>query len=297
MAKPVITSREIRDTDLRELAELLGRGLGYETEFYLEILRRLERRPPVDGFPRYGYALLADGVLVGAIVLIFSRVQSSIRCHVTNWYVAAPYRTYATLFFAGALANKEVTYLNTSARPAVWPIIAAQGFIKYSHGQFVFPTLPSLFQPNAVKLVGADIVPTSHFEPFERELVLEHAEYGCICFWCVTPDRAYPFVFWRRRFRYVVPGAQLIYCHDIDDIRRFARAISSYLFSLGVLFVSIDSNGPITGLTGMYLNGKSPRWYKGPKPRLGDLAYTQTAMVPYHLARFRRLPLDGPAEP
>jgi hypothetical protein len=266
----------------------LGRGLGYESNFYLEILRRLERHPTPDGFPKYGYVLVADGALVGAIILIFSKIESSIRCHVTSWYVEPAYRSYATLFFAKALANDKVTYLNTSARPSVWPIIEAQGFVKFSHGQFIFPAFRWLLHiEDQVKLASADTIPTSHFEPFERELLLAHAEYGCISFWCITPERAYPFVFWRRRFRYIVPGAQLIYCNDIDDIKRFAGAIGSYLTSLGVFFVGIDSNGPIAGLSGVYLDGKSPRWYKGPKPRLGNLAYTQIAMVPSTSARFR----------
>jgi hypothetical protein len=41
----------------------------------------------------------------------------------------------------------------------------------------------------------------------------------------------------------------------------------------------IDSNGPIRGLYGKYLDGRMPRFFKGPnRPRLGDLAYTETAM-------------------
>ena len=53
-------------------------------------------------------------------------------------------------------------------------------------------------------------------------------------------------------------------------------------------FVLIDANGPIPGLPGKYFGGKSPKYFKGPTPpRLGDLAYTEMAMLPdlYEAAR------------
>jgi hypothetical protein len=37
-------------------------------------------------------------------------------------------------------------------------------------------------------------------------------------------------------------------------------------------------------LIGKYIDGMEPRYYKGPKPRLGDLSYTQAVMCP-HLRR------------
>jgi hypothetical protein len=42
--------------------------------------------------------------------------------------------------------------------------------------------------------------------------------------------------------------------------------------------VRIDSNGPIPGLIGTFQLGADPRYYKGSKPRLGDLAYTHLAI-------------------
>jgi hypothetical protein len=44
-------------------------------------------------------------------------------------------------------------------------------------------------------------------------------------------------------------------------------------------FVVIDANGPIAGLTGRYFADTMPKFYRGPvRPRLGDLAYTETAL-------------------
>ena len=109
----------------------------------------------------------------------------------------------------------------------------------------------------------------------------DHAEYGCICLWCVTPETAYPFVFLPRVIKRIIPCAQLIHCPDIQDFIRFAKPIGSYLGMRGRPFVLIDANGPIPGLPGKYFGGKSPKYFKGPTPpRLGDLAYTEMAMLP-----------------
>jgi hypothetical protein len=47
----------------------------------------------------------------------------------------------------------------------------------------------------------------------------------------------------------------------------------------GRFFVLIDAKGPIHGLVGTYFDGIAPKYFKGlGPPRLGDLAYTETAM-------------------
>jgi len=98
----------------------------------------------------------------------------------------------------------------------------------------------------------------------------------------MTKQRAYPFVLLPRLFKRLVPGVQLIYCRDMEDVVRFAGPLGRFLALRGKLVVSVDSNGPIAGLVGRYIEGKSPRFFKGPAPpRLGDISYTQAAMFPW----------------
>jgi hypothetical protein len=67
----------------------------------------------------------------------------------------------------------------------------------------------------------------------------------------------------------------------MEDFIEFARPIGSYLALHGRPFVLIDSKGPIPGLVGRYFDGASPKYFKGPVvPRLGDLAFTEAAMLP-----------------
>jgi len=292
-----VRSREIRDSDIPSVAEFLEKGLGYPAGSYLKILERLAQHPTPAGFPRYGYLMENGNNIVGAVILIFTEFQQlnvgTVRCHVTAWYVEPYYRPFGTLFFWKALNLKGVTYLNISARRSARPFLEIHGFSKYANGQFLaIPALNFVFGSvdNKVKVVGTEIVPAGHFDSFERDLLLAHAGYGCLCLWCTTPERAYPFVFHVHYFKGFIPGVQLVYCRDVDDFVRFAAPIGLYLASHGKIFVRIDSNGPISGLFGKYFEGMEPRYYKGSKPRLGDLAYTLGVMAPFVRRRKYRLP-------
>jgi hypothetical protein len=283
-----ITDREITPSDLERVSEFLGKGIGYSNRYFLQLLQRMTDHATPAGFPKYGRILTCDGAIVGAIILIFSTVQSdgapTIRCHVTGWCVEPEYRGYAALFFAKDLKHRDVTYVNISAQwtAGTVPIIETQGFTKYCSGQFIaVPALRFAFGDSQVKVVTAHNIPNVPFEAFDMDLLSAHTKYGCICLWCVTADRAYPFVFRPRLFKRTIPGVQLVYCRDIEHFTRFAGPIGRFLALRGRLVVRIDSNGPIEGLIGKFTENADSRFYKGSKPRLGDLAYTHLAMCAY----------------
>jgi hypothetical protein len=280
-------ARRIEDTDLEFLAKFFERGLGYPEQYFAFVLKQLKSRAVPDGYPRYGYVLECDGAIVGAILQIFARVPAGsgrpIRCHVTSWCVEPRFRLFASLFFRKALTFKDVTYINVSARPGTKSIIDVQGFKIYSRGQFVALPLMGGVAPagDRVQILPGDRTPDATFEPEDYELLTDHARFGCIALWCVAEHRAYPFVFQARQFKGFVPGVQLIYCRDLQDLVRFARPLGWHMLSRRKLLIRIDANGPIPGLTGAYFPGMEPRYCKGHAPRLGDLAYTQTVMAPH----------------
>jgi len=283
-----IAVREITDVDLEEVSEFLGRGIGYSDQYFLQLFQRMASHATPAGFPKYGRLMRCDGAIVGAVILIFSTVRSegvpTVRCHVTGWCVEPAFRSYATLFFSKDLKHSDVTYLNISAQwtAGTLPIIEKQGFVKYSSGQFI--AVPALhFSPSEsqAKVMSVDHIPNVPFEDFDRDLLSAHRKYGCICLWCVTTERAYPFVFRPRLFKRIVPGVQLVYCRDVEHFSRFAGPIGRYLALRGRLVVRVDSNRPIEGLVGKFTENMDARFYKGSKPRLGDLAYTHLAMCAY----------------
>jgi hypothetical protein len=283
---PAIRCRQIGEADIAAVASLLRRGFPNRTrQFWFNALQRLTRREPPPGFPQYGYLLESGDAAVGAILMICSTMRDgerlATRCNLSSWYVDPAYRAYATLLVSHALAHPDVTYTNVSAAPHTWPIIEAQGFSRYCEGIFV--ALPMLARSNGearVRVIDARRQPAVPVDRAEREILLRHAEHGCISLWCETSERAYPFVFRPRLVKHVMPCAQLIYCGDVGDFVRFAGPIGRYLARRGKPLVIIDSNGAIPGLVGTFRPGSMTKYFKGPqRPRLGDLAYSEYAVL------------------
>jgi len=283
---PKVRCRQIGESDVAAVAALLTRGFPNRSHpFWLNALHQLERREPPPGLPKYGYLLESGGVPVGAILMICSTMRTggevTTRCNLSSWYVEPAFRAYATLLVSHALRHKNVTYLNVSAAPHTWPIIEAQGFSRYCDGIFIaMPMLNGFLRRTGATVFDARQRPSVPFDPFEQEVLLQHAAHGCISLWCATAEAAYPFVFRPRVVKHLMPCAQLIYCRDVGDFVRFAGPLGRYLARRGRPFVIVDSNAPIPGLVGAFRGGSMPKYFKGPqRPRLGDLAYTEYAVL------------------
>ena len=278
--------RQIEATDIDLVASLLARGFpAHNRAFWLGAFAQLTRHEPPPGLPKYGYLLQSNGVLVGAILLICSTMRSSgavaTRCNLSSWYVEPAFRAYAPMLVSQALRHKYVTYLNVSSAPHTRPIIEAQGFSRYCDGIFIsMPMLNIPFGGEKVDVFDATRKPGVDFDPFDREVLLQHVGHGCTGLWCATAERAYPFIFRSRLVRGFIPCAQLIYCRDVGDFVRFAGPIGRLLAQRGNPFVIVDANGPIPRLVGWFFQGNMPKYFKGPqRPRIGDLAYTEHAVL------------------
>jgi hypothetical protein len=282
---PNVRSRQINDADIDGVVELLTRGFQLRTRAYWQrALEKLSSHQAPADMPKYGYLLESGGDLVGVILLIFSSIPgdeaSRMRCNVSSWYVEPAFRSHASLLISQATKHKNVTYVNISPALHTRPIVEAQGFSRYSNGQFVAaPALSMNRTGGAAKVIDVDTRPDVHFERSELDLLLVHKQHGCLSLWCVTPQHAHPFVFMPRMAKGVIPCVQLIYCRHIRDFVRLARPIGRYLAAHGRPLVIVDSNGPIPGLVGKYVDGKAPKYFKGPdRPTFGDLAYTEAVL-------------------
>lgn len=284
-ALTTVRCRQIAASDLDAVTELLARGFPDRSRaFWVRALGLLTAHPTPAGLPKYGYLLESDGAPVGVILLIFSALpngaQGTIRGNVSSWYVEPAFRGYAALLVAQALKQTNVTYVNVTPIKHTWPILAAQGYARYCNGAFVaVPALKLASGGARVEPADAAADPGAPFAPFERTLLLDHAGYGCISCWAVTPERAHPFVFRPFAVKGITVGAQLIYCRSVDDFVRFAGPLGRFLLARGKPLVVLDADGPVGGLAGKFFAGKKPRFFRGPeRPRCGDLAYTEIAM-------------------
>jgi len=280
-----VRMREIVTGDFGAIAKLLASGFTRSTpQDWMDIFDKLSRHPTPVTLPKYGYLIVSDDAVVGVILVISSIAQTdgamSLRSNLSSWYVLPPFRSYAPLLLSRLLKNSDVTYVNVSPAPHTLPILAAQGFVPLSCGQFLVPANPFARSGNAkVRLIRPDDDEIPGLDPFERDLLLAHARYGCISLSCQTPDGAYPFVFRPRLIKRRIPSAQLIYCRHVSDLARLFGPVSRSLGRRGRFIVWIDSDRPVEGLRGFHVAGVNPKYYRGPaRPRIGDLAYTEAAM-------------------
>jgi hypothetical protein len=281
-----VRCRQIKPGDLGAVAALLNdgfpdRSLGYWTAG----LARMARCASVEGCPRYGYLLEADGAVVGAVLQIFTDMgaphSGEIRCNISSWYVAPAYRAYAAQLSATALKLKHVTYLNISPAAHTWPLLSAQGYRRYSEGQFVCAPVLSRHLPGArVAIVNAGTDRSAMAVLPEMELLIAHAAAGCLSLVCEHDGACTPIVLAPRRIAYSPVGLmQLVYCRDTEDFARCAGALGGPLLRRGVAGVILDANAPVPGLVGRYFKGRQPKYFKGARPpRLNDLAFTETVL-------------------
>jgi hypothetical protein len=280
---PRVRFRQITDSDVNDVVELLTRGFAprRRRSFWRKALARLAAHETPPGAPRYGY-LLDDGSRPVGVILMVSSITGDggrMRTNVSSWYVEPAFRSYASMLISQAIRHKHVTYVNLTSVPHTRPILRAQGYTCYASGVFV-AALPLHLMARAAgaRIVPADATPRAFFSSYERQVLRDHAGYGCFGLWCETEEGAHPFVFSLRSLK-GVPAAQLIYCRDVQDCTRFIGPLARYLTLRGRPVLVIDANGPIPGLAGKYFDGIMPRYFRGPqRPRLGDLAYSEIAM-------------------
>jgi len=282
----MVRCRQIAEGDLAAVCALLTTGFPDRTrKYWTNGLARMAQRTPIKGCPRFGYLLEADGAIVGAILLIFADfgdgAAARVRCNTSSWYVEPAYRAYAAQLSAAALKLKHVTYLNTSPAAHTWPMLTAQGYQRYSDGQFAcIPLLGRRPARSRVHMVPAQWAERSFKSLPEYDLLADHAATGCLSLVCDSVEGQDPFVLAPRRIAYSPFGVtQLVYCRDTADFARCAGALGAFLLKQGVVGVILDANAPVAGLVGRYFKGRQPKYFKGDeRPRLNDLAFTETVL-------------------
>jgi len=271
---PQVRCRQIGPADLEAVAELLARGFPAKPrKYWTTALARLGARRAPEGAPRFGYLLEADADIVGALLLIFSERDGKLRCNLSSWYVAPEHRAHAAILAAMASRLKHVTYVNTSPAPHTWPILEAQGYMRYSAGQFLALAVLGGGRGRARRLSHA---PSDRLLP-EYELLRAHAEAGCEVLVCDTQAGAVPFVFLRRRIgKGVLPAAQLIYARSTGSFAACAAPLGRFLARRGAPLVICDAEARIAGVPGLLFRKRGARFFKGPeRPRQNDLAFTE----------------------
>ncbi|HUN50611.1 MAG TPA: hypothetical protein VMU42_05825 [Candidatus Sulfotelmatobacter sp.] len=281
-----VRCRAIRDDDREAILNLFAKsGFGGTREFWDGALQRLGEHATPPGFPKYGYLLEINGAVAGMLLLIASTVtidgRPRLRCHVSCWYVWPAFRAYATLLVSQALKHKEATYYNISPLPHTIDMLTAQGYTRYCEGRFTALPALKLHAPKVRITVARPgiLMPGDDLPADEIALLLKHARYDCLSLVVAHDGRRLPFVFEPVKKNRFLRIAYLVYCRDIADFVAVAGPLGRFLARRGFACVSLDANGPVAGLLGRYAEA-TPKFFKGPeRPRLGDLAYSERAVL------------------
>jgi hypothetical protein len=277
-----VRCRQIAEGDLEAVTSLLASGFPHRAPAYWRrALDVLKDRTAPEGYPRFGFLLEGERAVVGVLLLIFTEgVDGRIRCNVSSWYVDPAYRMHAAPLVSSALKYKNVTYLNVSPAPNTWPILEAQGYRRYSEGQFA--SVPALsLKGFGVKARLYDPARDDRRLPAaEAALLKDHAASGCTALICERRGAVTPLVFLPRDVKNAGPIVmQLAYCRDTADFTRNAGPVGRFLACRGVAFVICDGEGPIAGLIGRFFKDRAPKYFRGAdRPRLNDLAYTEAVL-------------------
>jgi hypothetical protein len=279
MLAPAIISqrvrcRQIAESDLSELTDLLARGFPRSTRVYWSKgFERLKKLPQIEPMPRFGYVLETERGLVGALLTITSRrPDGRIVANVSSWYVEPNWRSHSTVLVSAATKHKHVTYINTSPAPHTWRTLTAQGYYPYNFGRSAVFALLGL---------GGGRVHTEIPQGLpEHTMLLDHRSWGCVSLVCEKDGELFPFIFKPRRLdQPPVRVMDLLYCRSTADFARCGAALGRHaLLRHGAVAFLID--GKISGLVSHYVEGKEPRYYKGEgPPPLNDLAYTESTIL------------------
>jgi hypothetical protein len=280
-----ISCRPIGSDDVPAIVDLLQLGFPRRSRTYwLEGLQRLARHAPPEGFPQFGYMLDSSDGPVGVHLLISSGADEfshSVRCNVSSWFVKEPFRVFGGLLIARATRRKSATYMNIGPKLATVPTIQAQGFRLHSSG--VFAALPQIGRkrsPSIRLAARPEDWAVASMSPGDRQVLTDHASFGCISLWCESENGAQPLVFRRRRIKPGgIPCAQLIYCRSPEGLEEVWGPVGRFLARRGMALTLVPANRPLRGVTGRYFPQKLPIYFKGEiEPRVGDLSYTEVAL-------------------
>jgi hypothetical protein len=280
--------REISESDIGAIADLLTRGFVYRSrEYWMRGLQRQGTRPLPPETPRYGYMIENEGAPVGCLLMIYSSKlldgEMATCCNVSSWYVDPAFRNTAALFASMTQKRKDVTYFNVTPAQPTWPILEAQGYAPYCNGLFFsVPALSRSGRGMKVQIVTSDTQSIKDLPGIDLDRLKREAAYGSLSLVCHTPEGTLPFTFLhlrKRRGIIPVPAMQLSYCRSIPEYVRCAGAIGRHLLPRGKPVVIVDANEPIAGLTGVYREAHGRKYFRGPhRPHLGDLTDTELAI-------------------
>lgn len=269
--------REISTADLPAVTAILHEGFPRRKLVeWRAAIANLMRRPEVPGFPRFGFAIDADGSIQGVILLLTADFADGIRSNLSSWYVRANYRKFATFLFQRVLKTKATVFLNLSPSDRALPIATAFGFRPYTAGAIFLDARAALGGTAgwvaATRSDGLGFLP----EPL-RDRAESHIAYGCSALRLRNSSGESVALYRIKRLKGVIPCAQFVF-GDPERLVALSGPLMRALLKQGVPAAMIDSDGSENAGAGRFMKGRWIRYVRGTAPPVGDLLETELAV-------------------
>jgi hypothetical protein len=283
---PEFEIREIDDADLPEVMTLLCEGFPNRTADYwqtgLQRMADLERLPAIE---KYGYVLASGDGLHGVILTLPSRHEGvdgpKVIVNVSSWYVRPSFRgAPARELYRYASRREDVSYTNLSPAPHTIKTVTASGFREWTAGQMVAVSFRRSSSSRSDRVLTTAAAEEAGLSSTEAAVLGDHERLGCLTLCLETRNGLSPLAFVRRRFKGLLPCAQLIYCSDLVELVDNGRRVWAWLARQGFPLMLLDASAPVTGLTGRYIPGRGRKYIKGPLPsKAVDHAYSEMVLL------------------
>ena len=273
---PQIRSRQIDERISTGWSTCLTRGFRdcARAHYWQRALEKLASHPTPAGICRNtATCWRAAATVVGVILLIFSSIPrrgaATTRCNVSSWYVEPRLpRPRIAADLAGDQAQERhlrehlAGDAHAADRRGAGLLALQQRAIRRGAG------VKHASRGGAVKVfAGRRPRPARAFRARRaRSPAGRTREHGCMSLWCVTSERAYPFVFMPRGREgyHSVRAAGLLPRHR--RLRPVGAADRPAIWRRGRPLVIIDSNGPIPGLVGKLYRRQGAQIFQGTGP-------------------------------
>jgi hypothetical protein len=219
---------------------------------------------------------------VGVLLTIRSRLPDTDRTvvNLSSWYVEPSSRWFAPRMLQMATSSDEDIFTDLTPSPEACKLNERLGFATVTNCTLFYPLPLKAFGPAKARLRPLAEVPQGTLSAATRDMLEDHARFGCIVAVMEADGRHFPLVFLKTTTKRL-PSARLIYCEDRQVAQRHISAIARHLLGKGRLAVTIAASDEDRDAGGFVIHKSAPIQVKGAwNPRFINETYSELVLLP-----------------
>jgi hypothetical protein len=229
-----------------------------------------------------GQLLMKGDDAVGVLLTIRSRLLETGRTvvNLSSWYVEPSSRWFAPRMLQMATSSDEDIFTDLTPSPEACRLNERLGFTTVTNCTLFYPLPLKAFGPARARLRPLAEVPQGTLSAATRDMLEDHARFGCIVAVMEADGSHYPLVFLKTITKRL-PSARLIYCEDRQVAQKHISAIARHLLGKGRLALTMAASDGKRDAGGFAILKSSPIQVKGAwNPRFINETYSELVLLP-----------------